>query len=267
MWYVIVPKNSRGNVKALAHGYRPLQQFNQWLTQYPLGLSILEAEEQMLSYLLKHHLGKHALLIGVPQQLRLLHATALPCHTLISPLLETHKEYNFIESNFHELPLYTGSIDLVILPHILEFVDNPRQLLAEACRVIKPEGLIVICGFNPLSAWGIRKIFTRHKVAPWSGNFFHPNKIKKWLQLADFVMEQQKLILFRPPVSHTGVYQKLGFMEFLGSHFFPPLGGVYILLSRAKVIPLTPIRMQWKQPLSGLRISSTITGHIARSSK
>ena len=53
---------------------------------------------------------------------------------------------------------HRGSIDLVILPHILECIDNPRQLLAEACRIIKPEGHIIICGFNPHSLWGLKKI-------------------------------------------------------------------------------------------------------------
>lgn len=251
----------------MAHGYRSLQQFNQWLAQQSIGLNLLAAEQQILSKMLNGHLGKHVLLIGVPQQCKLLNTTTIPCHTLISPLLHKHTKYNFIESNFHELPLHTGSIDLVMLPHILEFVDNPRQLIAEACRVIKPEGLIVICGFNPMSTWGLKKALTTDKTAPWSGNFFHASKIKKWLQLVDFDMEQQEFILYRPPLSNEAMYQKLRFLEFVGSHLFRPFGGVYILLSRAKVIPLTPIRMQWKQAISGLRISTSISGHIARASK
>jgi SAM-dependent methyltransferase len=167
----------------------------------------------------------------------------------------------------HELPILTGSIDLVMLPHTLEFVDNARQLLAEACRIVKPEGLIAICGFNPYSAWGLRKAFTKHKTPPWSGNFIYSYKIKNWLQLVGFEMEKQQSILFRPPISRPELFQKLQFLEYIGSKCFPMLGGVYILLARAKVIPLIPIRMQWKQQLSGIRLPAKMPGHIARHSK
>lgn len=244
----------------MAHGYRTLQHWNQWLTQQFLGANLLEAEQKVLLQMLEKHFGKHALLIGVPRQHELLQATSLPCHTLISPLIYHEKKVNYIEGDFHELPIHTGSIDVVLLPHTLEFMDNPRQLLSEACRVIKPEGLIVISGFNPLSSWGARKVFSKRKPLPWGGSFIPINKVKRWLQLVDFAIEQQKSILYRPPLANRTFYQKLFFLEYIGSKFFPMSGGVYILVARAKVIPLTPIRLKWKQELSGLRISTTISG-------
>ena len=88
-----------------------------------------------------------------------------------------------------------------MLPHTLELVDNPRQLLAEACRIIKPEGLIVICGFNPYSPWGLRKVMNKHKTTPWNGNFISAAKVKSWLHLADFELEKHRGIIFRPPVN------------------------------------------------------------------
>src|SRR5690606_5823540 len=109
------------------------------------------------------HFGKHAVLIGVPHQYELLKSTAIPCHSLITPIISHAHEHGLIEGDLHELPILTGSIDLVLLPHTLEFVDNPRQLLSEACRIIKPEGLIVVSGFNPYSTWGLRKLMTKHK--------------------------------------------------------------------------------------------------------
>ena len=62
------------------------------------------------------------------------------------------------------------------------------------------------------------------------------------------------------------VYQKLNFLEHVGKKCFANLGGIYILLARAKVIPLTPIKLKWKQPLNGIRISTTMPGHVARQS-
>jgi SAM-dependent methyltransferase len=250
----------------LTHGYRTLQHWNQWLAQDFLGGCVLDAEQQILTTLLTNHFGKHALLIGVPQQYGLLNTTELPRHALAGPLIQREHATNYIETSLHDLPILTGTVDLVMLPHTLEFVDHPRQLLAEACRVIKPEGLIVITGFNPQSLWGLKKIMMKDKSIPWSGHFIPPRKINSWLRLADFVMEKQQSVLYRPPINHPGVFRHLQFLERVGKICLPMCGGVYILLARAKVIPLTPIRLKWKQQF-GIRISSTLPGHIARASK
>lgn len=241
----------------MAHGYRTLQQWNHWLSQQFLGKKLLETEFHVLSGLLERHFGKHALLIGVPGQHELLKASKMPCNTIVSPFISRDQHAGHIEGEFNELPILTGSVDLVLLPHTLEYVDNPRQLLAEACRIIKPEGLIVICGFNPYSAWGLRKSFTRAPVSPWTGNFIHTQKVKNWLRLAEFHMEKQTSFLYRPPINHQRLFNQLQFLEHMGS-LCPLLGGVYMIAARAKVIPLTPIRLKWKQQLGGIRVSTTI---------
>jgi SAM-dependent methyltransferase len=244
------------------HGYRTYQHWNQWLAHQFLGSSLLDAEANLLAPLLERHFGKHALLIGVPSQIKLLHATHIPCHSLLSPVITEKKIPGYIESDFHELPILTGSIDLVIMPHTLEVVDNPRQLLAEACRIVKPEGLIAICGFNPYSAWGLRKMLAKKKTIPWQSNFIRSQQIKSWLHLVDFEMEQHTSALFRPPVRNEVLYKKLHYLERIGNKCFPMFGGVYVLLARAKVIPLTPIRLKWTQQLGNINVS-TISGHIA----
>ena len=38
------------------------------------------------------------------------------------------------------LPFESQSIDLVVLPHVLEFSDNPHQVLREVERILRPEG-------------------------------------------------------------------------------------------------------------------------------
>lgn len=250
----------------MAHSYRKLQHWNQWLAQQFLGSSLLESEYQCLSKLLSRYFGKHALLIGVPEQYSLLSATSLPCHSLITPLMMSDKKTAFIESDLHDLPILTGSIDLVVIPHTLEFIDNPRQLLSEACRIVKAQGLIIIAGFNPYSFWGLKQKLSKQKEIPWSGNFYHSYQIKTWLRLADFVMENHSSLLFRPPIKQAGLYKNLQFLEKIG-RFISPFAGIYMLAARAQVTPLTPIRLKWKQRLSDIRISSTISGHIARYSE
>lgn len=252
----------------MAHGYRALQKWNHWLSEEFLGRHLLESEEEQLSRLLEKHYGKHVMLIGVPHQAGLLSATTLPCKSIYTPLNTNARTKGLIEGHFDELPIITGSIDLVIIPHTLEFIDNPRQLLAEACRVIKPEGLIAIAGFNPYSMWGVKNWLSKNgKLIPKHANLIHSQQIKNWLELADFQIEQQQSTLFVPPTQHANHYSPMKLIEKIGNKWLPNLGGIYVIIARAKVLPLTPIKMKWKQKLNDIRISTSISGHIARRSK
>lgn len=245
----------------MTHGNRTLHQWDQWLTQQFLGRELLRIEQEAASSLLNKCLGKHALTIGVPHQAKLLKETKIPCQSLISPLVMHEPSYECIEGDFHDLPIATGSVDIVLLPHTLEFTDKPRKLLSDACRIVKPEGLIVIYGFNPYSLWGVRKALSRHRMMPWAANFIHLYKVKNWLRLADFALEQEGSMMFLPPLNYEFVHRKFHFLGTMRQSSLK-LGGVYALVARAKVIPLTPIRLKWKQRLSDIRVSPT-TGYLS----
>lgn len=235
--------------------HRAIQQWDNWLSQK--GAHVLAAEKLMLPPMLSEWYGKHSLLIGVPQQHELLKTTAAPCRSVLSPIANKNNSLYRIESELYELPIASASVNLVILPHSLEYTDNPQLLISEACRIVKPEGYIIIFGFNPYSLWGLKKRFTKTHNAPWLGNFIAPTKVKNWLRLADFELVKSNMLLFRPPLErHQSLYRKLQFLEWVGSRCWPPLGGVYMLMAKAKVIPLTPIKLRWKQKLSGARIST-----------
>jgi len=250
-------------MSVLAKTHRTIQQWDHWLSQ-PLGQSILATEQQLLRPLLRDYYGKHTLLIGVPQQQSLLTISTTMHQVLLSPLLnpllnnchqnnhQNSHHIHYIESKLYELPIAPGSVDIVILPHILECVDNPHRLLTEACRSVKPEGHIIICGFNPYSLWGLKKLWMPPKTIPWSAHFIPPNKIKKWLALTDFIVVKQRMMLYRPPLNQQRLYHKLAFLEWLGNKLYAPFGGVYVLIGQAKVVPLIPIKLQWKQKFVGV---------------
>ena len=61
----------------------------------------------------------------------------------------------------HWLPFPENALDLIVLPHALEFTDDPHQLLREVYRAMRPEGQIVIAGFNPFSLFGAKRYFGR----------------------------------------------------------------------------------------------------------
>lgn len=263
--YAIVAKKQQ-DIRTIALAkteYRTFQHWDHWLTHH-LGKALLEAETNCLKDMLKNRYGKHSLLIGVPQQSVLLDASSLPFHWLLTPLIHQQKKVQTIEGDFHELPIASGVVDLVMLPHTLEFVANPRQVLAEACRIVKPEGFLIITGFNPLSFWGMKRFFSQNKKVPWSGSFNHTLTIQDWLKLADFELTDQRSLLFRPPLSQQKLFEKLYWMERFGKYCFKFFGSIYILIAQAKAIPLTPIRMNWKQTLASFPVSTTVTGPTTR---
>ena len=66
-----------------------------------------------------------------------------------------------------DLPFESQSVDLIVMPHTLEFTSDPHRLLREAERVLMPEGQLVITGFNSLSLRGMRQSFGRMANRPF----------------------------------------------------------------------------------------------------
>lgn len=63
------------------------------------------------------------------------------------------KRVNYLHGNAYHLPFNNASFDAVSAMDILEHVENPKNLIQEAARVLKPKGLFFFHTFNrnPLS--------------------------------------------------------------------------------------------------------------------
>lgn len=141
-----------------------------------------------------------------------------------------------------QLPFQTKSIDLLLLPHVLEFSDDPHQTLRDAERVLVPEGHIIISGFNPLSAWGLKRVFARSKGYPWQGTFFSLLRIKDWLALLDFEIVSVKMACYTLPFSNPSWLNRCHFMDKTGSGWWPMIGGIYFIVAKKRVLGMRVIR-------------------------
>lgn len=72
----------------------------------------------------------------------------------ISPAMLERAERNLLnrgitgrlqEANLTALPFQDDSFDMVMAAHVLEHLTDPGQALAEAYRVLKPGGIVVLC--------------------------------------------------------------------------------------------------------------------------
>lgn len=88
------------------------------------------------------------------------------------------------------LPVQEDSVDMIILPHLLEFEQNQHQTLREIERVLKPEGKLIILNFNPWNWWVRYKyISTQVKDDPLMRSFISRYKIMDWLKLLNFEVD------------------------------------------------------------------------------
>src|SRR6476661_8416921 len=135
---------------------------DRWL-QSPAGAYVRAFEQACLDELTADIFGFNAVQIGVPQ-IDALAANRMPNKWQAATRTSTEDELSIstgkqiaVALDFAELPFASQSLDLVVLPHVLEFAAEPHQVLREVERVLIPEGQVIICGFNPASLWGARQ--------------------------------------------------------------------------------------------------------------
>lgn len=146
-----------------------------------------------------------------------------------------------------QLPIEANSIDVVLLPHVLEFEDDPHEVLREIERILIGEGHIVLLGFNPLSIWGLwHLLLAWRQEPPWSGHFYSPTRIRDWLGLLGFDIVKMQSIYFRPPTRSKTLIKRLAFLEKLGNYAFPWFGATYLIVGKKRLLPLTPTKTLWR---------------------
>ena len=214
----------------------------------PLGRSVQAAEAHRLRAVWPQlygtvavqlgRIGRHDLLEGVIAPTRIL--LDVPDNNGVNHVAPVHGVAD-------ALPFETRSVDLVLLPHTLEFSPDPHQVLREVQRVLAPEGHVVILGFNPFSFWGLWRLFARRSGRiPWCGQFLHLARVKDWLALLEFEPTQGKMLYYRPPLVNARIRERFFFLEKTGDRWWPMAAGVYLLVAKKRVPGMTALRPVWK---------------------
>jgi len=162
-----------------------------------------------------------------------------------------------IQAKAHHLPLQNDSVDMVIMPHLLEFDAHRFQTMREVERVLKPEGLLVILNFNPWSLWVRYQYLWDKKMADsWSGHFISRARILDWLKLLNF--EVTSCSEFDLDIVHSMHCKSIHNRYSL----FATAYAIKAIKRRYQLIPLTPV----KNELPSLRLVNTVNSS-ARSEK
>lgn len=214
------------------------KEFSKWLKSKQ-GARLTAIEKDYLKILLENIYGSHALLLADPAQIAFADVLQVNDHVLVHPS-KTCRAKEFISAKYSALPIAPDSMQVVLMPHTLEFVSNPHQVLREMEKVVRPEGHVIILGFNPMSLCGLRRFFSNRGI--WAGEFRSVNKVKDWLTLLGFDVVKSSYHKFLPSIETDS-----DFIEELGKKICPVFAGLYVVIAKKTILGMTPQRPEWKR--------------------
>jgi SAM-dependent methyltransferase len=246
-----------GNIQNMSHEFRTNLAFlplslppmndvsaSDWLATRP-GRTLLEFEQRVLAEALSDVVGFEMLQVGRwGEGAKLASSARAQHHWLVAP---DAQGAGSIRAHPHALPVASGSIEGVLLPHTLEHAPNPHEILREVERVLMGEGQVAICGFNPLGPWGLRNHLSRGRFLPHAVRLLGEGRIRDWLRLLGFEVVLSQRFLFVVPWRRRGGADAGSWFERRGPELFAPFAGAYLVKARKRVRALTPIRPVWQR--------------------
>ena len=219
-------------------------------------------EQAQLDQAVADVFGYHALQLGLPE-FEALRANRMP-HRWVSsdslappvvlslpPLDEALSTLPALEPmalhcEHDALPFPDTSLDLVVLPHTLELARDPHHTLREVERVLRPEGRLVITGFNPASLWGLRQRAghvwrgvglgrAQPLYLPRAGEFIGYWRLRDWLRLLGLEVDHARFGCWRPAFRSEAWLQRTAWMDPVAERWWPVLGAVYFVAAVKRV--------------------------------
>jgi SAM-dependent methyltransferase len=221
------------------------QAINRWLGT-PLGASLQQLEARVLESALDGVFGEECLQLGLWGEPRafLKFARTQRSASIAAPDQVGEAGAPAVLGDLHRLPVASDTIDLVILPHTLEFSDRPHAILREVQRVLRSDGHVIVLGFKPGGLWGLRRLVPGIGLPPRVENYLSERRMSDWLQLLDMRIQQSERYFFRWPFSGNRAAGSPDW-ERRGRRWWPELAACYMLKAQKRVVALTPVRKPW----------------------
>lgn len=217
--------------------------FDDWFNT-PLGRYLAENEQAYFDREVADIFGFNAIQLGLPQ-FDFLRSNRMPLR-----ICAAQTESVSLRADLAHLPVASQSVDLLLMPHVLEFSGHPHQILREAERVLMPEGQLIVAGFNPRSLWGFSSWSDKSGDYPWCGDFIALTRLKDWLALLGFEVLSGKMCCYVPPCGTEHWLRRFGFMEPAGDRWWAMGGGVYFLRAIKRVHGMHVIMPKWRERLA-----------------
>ena len=218
--------------------------------QSRLGKLFAQQERSLLEDTLSNLFGYHLLQVGRPDSENWLAGSRVShCEVMdFAGQGELAQAPGFCGLPEH-LPIQSDSMDVLVLPHVLEFSQHPHAVLREIERTLIPEGHLVLLVFNPFSLWKFPQWLPGlRNRKPWCGRFLSTTRIRDWLALLGFDVVKVQGYFYRPALQQMSLIQRMAFIERFGGRFWSFLGAANLILARKRVMTLTPLGRSWTRP-------------------
>lgn len=147
-----------------------------------------------------------------------------------------------VHARLTQLPVASDSVDAIVLPHTLEFETDPYTLLREADRALTGEGKLLVLGFRPLSAWGLRAAASRHGFPPGLRRLLSERRIRDWLGLLGYEVAASSGYLYELPWGEPAPAPRRR-----RGLFYPLPSGAYLLKARKRVLAIPAPRLRLRE--------------------
>jgi len=211
-------------------------EWREWLAS-PAGRYALAWQQGQFDAMVADVFGYHALQCGLPELDTLRENRIQHRFRALQPD-DAPAPADLWLDHYEALPFASQSLDLVVLPHVLEFAEDPHQVLREVDRVLRPEGRLVVSGFNPVSLWGARHLAGRAVGRPWlpgNGQPIGLPRLRDWLKLLGFEQERGRFGCYRPACRTERWLERTRFLESAGDRWWPICGAVYMVCAVKRV--------------------------------
>lgn len=142
-----------------------------------------------------------------------------------------------------DLAIAPDSIDAVFLPHTLETADDPHDVLREVDRILRPDGHLVVLGFNPWGWWGLRHYLARRSFPAGGRRMVSESRLHDWLRLLDYRVDPGCFFHFTAPIYRSqAAVEPVRDPLAQARRRWHPLASCYLLVARREMFTMTRVR-------------------------
>lgn len=212
-----------------------------------LGQELIRHEQAMAENVLPTLFGYHLLQVGYDCRQRMFNASPVSHKLMLIPCMQLGADPATILAEHEELPIVSNEVDVIILHHALDFATNPHQVLREAARVLRPGGYLLSFSFNPVSYWGMRRVFRKATGPVGSSHFIRLGRLHDWLGLLEMTELKTRTTCHYLPFASQSWRRRLCWFERLSRRLPMHTGAAMMVLARKDVAGMTPIKPDWRR--------------------
>ena len=213
--------------------------------------SFLQQEQKIVDQLLSEHFGYFLLNFNNFNCIDV-DASAIPNQYNYSKSMQFGTD---ISGDYYQLPFATGSVDMVILPHVLSMVEHKHLVIEEVYRVLRNDGYIIITDFNhwrfkSYKLWKVLNLRRRHNKSCLvkRPDLISSTKCKSLLEQCGFELINGVGFGLTLPakLAEKGVDSRLHEKKIKQIGLFSNLFVGYAVLAKKQVLELTATGLSWK---------------------